>query len=281
MIAGSLEDRAQQQVTFGIPTDVATSFAAAQGPEMGRAILALYRSARQPALADAGRALENAAARPGLSLLATEDPFVGQTRCGVGRLTGPAPGLRCSTGWDIGGWCRTRRAAPRPSPVSGNHLLDNGSPHTRAGFGAASSASADMNNSSICGLKSARVGALAKLAEPKTRSSTSVSVDAPMDRHRQATPSKRSSSRALWRRLPRNDLRSRRRQGSHPKGRAAADSGAGLVLENLARTTDSGTEAGVARRFEWPSRLARRHRNLVERFDRRRMHSVAAVRSEA
>ena len=44
---------------------------------MGRAILALYRSARQPALADAGRALENAAARPGLSLLATEDPFVG------------------------------------------------------------------------------------------------------------------------------------------------------------------------------------------------------------
>ena len=77
MIAGSLEDRAQQQVTFGIPPDVATSFAAAQGPEMGRAILALYRSARQPALADAGRALENAAARPGLSLWATEDPFVG------------------------------------------------------------------------------------------------------------------------------------------------------------------------------------------------------------
>jgi len=77
MIAGSLEDRAQQQVTFGIPSDVATSVAAAQGPEMGRAILALYRSARQPALADAGRALENAAVRPGLSLLATEDPFVG------------------------------------------------------------------------------------------------------------------------------------------------------------------------------------------------------------
>ena len=77
MIGGSLEDRAQQQVAFGIPPDVATSFAAAQGPEMGRAILALYRSARQPALADAGRALENAAARPGLSLLATEDPFVG------------------------------------------------------------------------------------------------------------------------------------------------------------------------------------------------------------
>ena len=77
MQEGSVQDRAQQLVTFGIPPDVATSFAAAQGPEMGRAILALYRSARQPAMADAGRALENAAARPGLSLWATEDPFVG------------------------------------------------------------------------------------------------------------------------------------------------------------------------------------------------------------
>lgn len=74
---GSVQDRAQQLVTFGIPGDVATSFAAAQGPEMGRAILALYRSARQPVMAEAGRALENAVARPGLSLLATEDPFVG------------------------------------------------------------------------------------------------------------------------------------------------------------------------------------------------------------
>ena len=48
-----------------------------QGPEMGRAILLLYRSARQPAMAEAGRALEAAAARPGLSLLATEDHYVG------------------------------------------------------------------------------------------------------------------------------------------------------------------------------------------------------------
>lgn len=74
---GSIEQRAQQLVTFGIPAEVSTSFAAAQGPEMSRAILALYRSARQPALADAGQALENAAARPGLALLATADTFVG------------------------------------------------------------------------------------------------------------------------------------------------------------------------------------------------------------
>jgi pimeloyl-ACP methyl ester carboxylesterase len=77
MREGSVEDRAQQLITFGVPADVANSFAAAQGPQMGQAILALYRSARQPAMADAGTALENAAARPGLSLSATEDPFVG------------------------------------------------------------------------------------------------------------------------------------------------------------------------------------------------------------
>jgi hypothetical protein len=44
---------------------------------MGRAILLLYRSARQPAIAQAGRDLEKAAARPGLSVLATEDHYVG------------------------------------------------------------------------------------------------------------------------------------------------------------------------------------------------------------
>jgi hypothetical protein len=42
---------------------------------MARAILLLYRSARQPAMAEAGRDLEKAAARPGLSILATDDPF--------------------------------------------------------------------------------------------------------------------------------------------------------------------------------------------------------------
>ncbi|MBY0286867.1 MAG: alpha/beta hydrolase [Mycobacteriaceae bacterium] len=74
---GSVQERAQQLVGFGIPAEVASSFAAAHGSEMGKAILALYRSARQPAMAAAGKALENAAARPGLSLVATEDPFVG------------------------------------------------------------------------------------------------------------------------------------------------------------------------------------------------------------
>ena len=77
MIGGTVNDRAEQMAALGIPMEVATAIAAEQGPEMGRAILLLYRSAAQPAMAEAGRALENAVARPGLSLLATDDPYIG------------------------------------------------------------------------------------------------------------------------------------------------------------------------------------------------------------
>lgn len=77
MMGGSLDDRVAQMTALGISAAVATEMALAQGPEMGRAILALYRSAAQPAVAEAGRMLANATARPGLSLLATEDTYVG------------------------------------------------------------------------------------------------------------------------------------------------------------------------------------------------------------
>lgn len=76
-LGGTVEDRSGLWVDFGMPPDIARSLAEAQGPEMGRAILLLYRSARQPAMAEAGRALGDAAARPGLSILATEDTYVG------------------------------------------------------------------------------------------------------------------------------------------------------------------------------------------------------------
>jgi pimeloyl-ACP methyl ester carboxylesterase len=99
---GSIEDRTQQLATFGLPADVATSFAAAQGPEMGQAILALYRSACQPAMADAGRALENAAARPGLSILATDDPFVGSDE--IRRRAADRAGARTEVLDGLGHW---------------------------------------------------------------------------------------------------------------------------------------------------------------------------------
>jgi pimeloyl-ACP methyl ester carboxylesterase len=50
---------------------------AGQNEDMGRCILALYRSAAQPALRELGEYLPSAAARPGLVVLATEDNVVG------------------------------------------------------------------------------------------------------------------------------------------------------------------------------------------------------------
>jgi pimeloyl-ACP methyl ester carboxylesterase len=102
LLAGTIEDRTERMVSMGIPQGVATSIAAAQGPEMGQAILTLYRSARQPALAEAGRALENAAARPGLSLLATDDPYVGSDE--LRRRAADRAGARTEVLDQLGHW---------------------------------------------------------------------------------------------------------------------------------------------------------------------------------
>jgi pimeloyl-ACP methyl ester carboxylesterase len=102
MLGGTVEERAARMVALGIPSDIATSLAAAQGPEMGRAILLLYRSARQPAIAEAGRALGNAAARPGLSLLATEDPYVGSDA--IRRRAAERAGARTEVLDGLGHW---------------------------------------------------------------------------------------------------------------------------------------------------------------------------------
>ncbi|WP_137144478.1 alpha/beta fold hydrolase [Mycolicibacterium sp. CR10] len=77
LLGGTDAERAERSVSFGITPEVAELMAPHQNADMGRAILLLYRSASQPAMAEAGRALENAAARPGLLLLATDDPFGG------------------------------------------------------------------------------------------------------------------------------------------------------------------------------------------------------------
>jgi pimeloyl-ACP methyl ester carboxylesterase len=102
MMGGTVQDRAKRLAAFGVPLDVATSIAAAQGPEMGRAILLLYRSARQPAMAEAGRGLEAAAARPGLSLLATEDHYVGSEK--LRRRAADRAGARTEVLDGLGHW---------------------------------------------------------------------------------------------------------------------------------------------------------------------------------
>ena len=102
MMGGTVQDRAEQMHALGIPLDIAAEIAAAQGPEMARAILALYRSAAQPVLAEAGRSLPVAAARPGLSLLATEDHYVGSDE--LRRRAADRAGARTDVLEGLGHW---------------------------------------------------------------------------------------------------------------------------------------------------------------------------------
>ncbi|MFI6173819.1 alpha/beta fold hydrolase [Nocardia sp. NPDC051052] len=76
-MGGTADDRVERMVAVGLSRQVAARLAAAQGPEMGRAILAFYRSAAQPTMAELGRNLPAAAECPGLAILGTEDHFVG------------------------------------------------------------------------------------------------------------------------------------------------------------------------------------------------------------
>lgn len=73
----SVEERAAQLASLGIAGEVAERLAAGFDETMGRCILALYRSAAQPKMAQLGQDLGAAAQRPGLHLRATEDHFVG------------------------------------------------------------------------------------------------------------------------------------------------------------------------------------------------------------
>ncbi|MHA6630392.1 alpha/beta fold hydrolase [Pseudonocardia sichuanensis] len=77
LVGAPLERKTQQMISLGFDRPTAEHIAHAQNADMGRALLGLYRSARQPAMADLGRALPDAAARPGLALVASEDHYVG------------------------------------------------------------------------------------------------------------------------------------------------------------------------------------------------------------
>jgi pimeloyl-ACP methyl ester carboxylesterase len=72
-----LADRAAQLEAIGMTPAAAQACAAAAGPDMGRCILALYRSARQPIMATWGREFEQAERRPGLVISAASDRFTG------------------------------------------------------------------------------------------------------------------------------------------------------------------------------------------------------------
>ena len=77
IVSLTTEARALRYESLGMSRQVSAKVSAGYDQAMGRCILALYRSAAQPAMATWGRELEGAAAKPGLVLVATEDHFVG------------------------------------------------------------------------------------------------------------------------------------------------------------------------------------------------------------
>ncbi|WP_315763804.1 MULTISPECIES: alpha/beta hydrolase [unclassified Bradyrhizobium] len=69
--------RVQSYESLGMTAAIAAKVAAGANSDMGRAILALYRSATEPVMRSLGAGLSKAAAKPGLALIATEDSYCG------------------------------------------------------------------------------------------------------------------------------------------------------------------------------------------------------------
>ena len=91
MLSAPPEALAQRYESFGMTPAIARVVAGANRA-MGRAILALYRSAAQPVMRDLGTGLPRANARPGLKLIATEDSFMAAGRRSRAVLpSAPAP----------------------------------------------------------------------------------------------------------------------------------------------------------------------------------------------
>ena len=72
-----LAERVETVLALGISNPVAERLAAGTDGDMGRAILALYRSAVQPAMATAGEHAKVASARQGLAISASDDMTTG------------------------------------------------------------------------------------------------------------------------------------------------------------------------------------------------------------
>ena len=110
-------ERAGLYASLGMAPDVAAALAEAYNAEMGRCILALYRSAAQPALAEWGRALDAAKARPGLVVTASGDPFTGGPE--LSRRSAERAGAQFVVLEGVGHWWMTQ------DPAAGARALND------------------------------------------------------------------------------------------------------------------------------------------------------------
>ena len=77
MLSMPAEALAERYESLGMTSAIAQKVAAGANKDLGRAILAVYRSAAQPVMRNLGAGLPRAAAKPGLALIATEDHYCG------------------------------------------------------------------------------------------------------------------------------------------------------------------------------------------------------------
>ena len=75
-LAASVDERVALFEAIGIPRETGVHLAEAGDETMGKCVLALYRSAAQPAMKEWGEHLGPAATIPGLAIIAPNDPFV-------------------------------------------------------------------------------------------------------------------------------------------------------------------------------------------------------------
>ena len=77
MVATPLADRIALFQSLGMTEEVASAVAPGVNEQMAACILTLYRSAAQPLMAELGKRLNEASARPGLVIIPTEDHYTG------------------------------------------------------------------------------------------------------------------------------------------------------------------------------------------------------------
>jgi pimeloyl-ACP methyl ester carboxylesterase len=106
MGAAPVAVRAANFAQRGMSVEVAGRVAAGFDDAMAACILALYRSAAQPVMAQLGAGLEAAAARPGLAIQAAEDHMVGTD--GQRRRAAARAGARVEVLDGLGHWWMTQ-----------------------------------------------------------------------------------------------------------------------------------------------------------------------------
>jgi pimeloyl-ACP methyl ester carboxylesterase len=77
MASTPVEARIQRYESLGMTPAIARKVIAGANGDLGRAILAIYRSAAQPVMRQFGTGLARATAKPGLAVIATEDHYCG------------------------------------------------------------------------------------------------------------------------------------------------------------------------------------------------------------